>query len=130
MDQAEATTSDTSISSNNVNSDQSKAVDEDFPPLTEAVNISRILNKLICDGKSKLFYCFAHCCTITLVPDVKFHDPEVIQTKLEQGIRSRSDAVDPECVVRARGLPWQASDQDIAKFFVGLNLAKSVLNSV
>ena len=30
--------------------------------------------------------------------------------------------VDGGCVVRARGLPWQASDADIAKFFTGLNV--------
>lgn len=59
-------------------------------------------------------------------PGVVFHDPDVIQTRLEQGIRSRADAVDGDCCVRARGLPWQASDQDIARFFVGLNVAKWV----
>ena len=59
-----------------------------------------------------------------LFPDVKFHEPEVVQTKLEQGIRSQTDKVDTHCCVRARGLPWQASDQDIARFFVGLNVAK------
>ena len=48
----------------------------------------------------------------------------MVQTKLEQGIRSQSDKVDTHCCVRARGLPWQASDQDIARFFVGLNVAK------
>ncbi len=53
-----------------------------------------------------------------------FHDPDAVQTRLEQGIRSRSDAVDGDCCVRARGLPWQASDQDIARFFVGLNVAR------
>ncbi|KAH7700084.1 hypothetical protein AAVH_32800, partial [Aphelenchoides avenae] len=31
--------------------------------------------------------------------------------------------VDSALVVRARGLPWQASDQDIALFFAGLNIA-------
>lgn len=56
--------------------------------------------------------------------DVKFHEPEHVQTKLEQGIRSKSDNVDTNCCVRARGLPWQASDQDIARFFVGLNVAR------
>jgi epithelial splicing regulatory protein 1/2 len=38
---------------------------------------------------------------------------------------SRKDEdVDEECVIRARGLPWQSSDQDIARFFRGLNIAK------
>ena len=37
---------------------------------------------------------------------------------------SKSDVVDDESVVRARGLPWQASDSDIGKFFKGLNIAK------
>lgn len=30
-------------------------------------------------------------------------------------------------VIRARGLPWQSSDQDIARFFRGLNIAKYVV---
>ncbi|KAF5279685.1 hypothetical protein FQA39_LY18243 [Lamprigera yunnana] len=37
---------------------------------------------------------------------------------------SKDDEIDGNCVVRARGLPWQSSDQDIAKFFRGLNVAK------
>ena len=37
---------------------------------------------------------------------------------------SKDEEVDNGCVVRARGLPWQSSDQDIAKFFRGLNVAK------
>ncbi|CAD5206818.1 unnamed protein product [Bursaphelenchus okinawaensis] len=31
--------------------------------------------------------------------------------------------VDSSLIVRTRGLPWQASDQDIALFFAGLNIA-------
>lgn len=34
--------------------------------------------------------------------------------------------MDSETVIRARGLPWQSSDQDIARFFKGLNIAKYV----
>ena len=37
---------------------------------------------------------------------------------------NKNDVVDDDTVIRARGLPWQSSDQDIAKFFQGLNVAK------
>uniref|UniRef100_A0AAX7UYL0 RRM domain-containing protein n=1 Tax=Astatotilapia calliptera TaxID=8154 RepID=A0AAX7UYL0_ASTCA len=37
---------------------------------------------------------------------------------------SKTEPVDSEAVIRARGLPWQSSDQDIARFFKGLNIAK------
>ena len=30
-------------------------------------------------------------------------------------------------MVRARGLPWQSSDQDIARFFKGLNVERCVV---
>lgn len=36
------------------------------------------------------------------------------------------ELIDDNTVVRARGLPWQSSDQDIARFFKGLNIAKLV----
>lgn len=53
-----------------------------------------------------------------------FGEADIINERLEPGICSKSDVVDDESVVRARGLPWQASDSDIAKFFNGLNIAK------
>ena len=37
---------------------------------------------------------------------------------------TKTEVVDDNSVVRARGLPWQSSDQDIARFFKGLNIAK------
>uniref|UniRef100_A0A674MR33 Epithelial splicing regulatory protein 2 n=1 Tax=Takifugu rubripes TaxID=31033 RepID=A0A674MR33_TAKRU len=36
----------------------------------------------------------------------------------------KKEPVDNETVIRARGLPWQSSDQDIARFFKGLTIAK------
>lgn len=39
----------------------------------------------------------------------------------EEELAARSGG---ERVVRARGLPWQASEQDIADFFAGLNIAR------
>lgn len=39
---------------------------------------------------------------------------------------SKMELVDDNAVIRARGLPWQSSDQDIARFFKGLNIAKLV----
>ncbi|XP_059055920.1 RNA-binding protein fusilli-like isoform X1 [Achroia grisella] len=50
--------------------------------------------------------------------------PENVDLVLETGICSKDDEIDNNCIVRARGLPWQSSDQDIAKFFRGLNVAK------
>ena len=64
--------------------------------------------------------------TSTSLSELLLHEPESVQRRLEDGIRSRGDTVDGECCVRARGLPWQASDQDIARFFVGLNVARYV----
>uniref|UniRef100_A0A452S3V5 Epithelial splicing regulatory protein 1 n=1 Tax=Ursus americanus TaxID=9643 RepID=A0A452S3V5_URSAM len=37
---------------------------------------------------------------------------------------SKMELIDDNTIVRARGLPWQSSDQDIARFFKGLNIAK------
>ncbi|XP_034479398.1 RNA-binding protein fusilli isoform X2 [Drosophila innubila] len=54
----------------------------------------------------------------------KFDTNELVNLVLEPGICSIDDEVDGNCIVRARGLPWQSSDQDIAKFFRGLNVAK------
>ncbi|XP_016310420.1 epithelial splicing regulatory protein 2-like isoform X2 [Sinocyclocheilus anshuiensis] len=48
---------------------------------------------------------------------------ETVNYKFESGA-CKTEAVDSETVVRARGLPWQSSDQDIARFFKGLNIAK------
>ncbi|XP_067574663.1 epithelial splicing regulatory protein 2 isoform X6 [Pseudorca crassidens] len=52
-----------------------------------------------------------------------FSKPEVVKQKYETG-PCKADVVDSETVVRARGLPWQSSDQDVARFFTGLNIAR------
>ncbi|XP_048116189.1 epithelial splicing regulatory protein 1 isoform X3 [Alosa alosa] len=54
----------------------------------------------------------------------QFSSPETVNMKFEIGTYSRLECVDDNMVIRARGLPWQASDQDIARFFRGLNIAK------
>lgn len=43
---------------------------------------------------------------------------------------NKTELVDGSTIVRARGLPWQSSDQDIAKFFRGLNIVKWVSSTV
>ncbi|XP_077447955.1 epithelial splicing regulatory protein 2 isoform X1 [Stigmatopora argus] len=48
---------------------------------------------------------------------------ETVQYKFDSGT-CKTEQVDNETVIRARGLPWQSSDQDIARFFKGLNIAK------
>ncbi|XP_023646100.1 epithelial splicing regulatory protein 2 isoform X1 [Paramormyrops kingsleyae] len=54
----------------------------------------------------------------------KFTSFLMVNYKFESGACSKTEAVDNETVIRARGLPWQSSDQDIARFFKGLNIAK------
>lgn len=54
----------------------------------------------------------------------KFSAFETVNYKFESGACSKTESVDSETVIRARGLPWQSSDQDIARFFKGLNIAK------
>lgn len=39
---------------------------------------------------------------------------------------SKMEKVCDNTVIRARGLPWQSSDQDIARFFRGINIAKYI----
>ncbi|KAJ8394574.1 hypothetical protein AAFF_G00043770 [Aldrovandia affinis] len=53
-----------------------------------------------------------------------FTHPETVNEKFETGTCSKMERVDDNTVIRARGLPWQSSDQDIARFFRGLNIAK------
>uniref|UniRef100_A0A672LCR1 Epithelial splicing regulatory protein 2-like n=1 Tax=Sinocyclocheilus grahami TaxID=75366 RepID=A0A672LCR1_SINGR len=63
--------------------------------------------------------------TLTSMLDYhKFSTFETVNYKFESGACSKTEAVDIETVIRARGLPWQSSDQDIARFFKGLNIAK------
>ncbi|XP_065101620.1 epithelial splicing regulatory protein 1 isoform X2 [Paramisgurnus dabryanus] len=52
-----------------------------------------------------------------------FSCPEKVNDKFETGT-CKMERVDDNTVIRARGLPWQSSDQDIARFFRGLNIAK------
>ncbi|XP_071958690.1 epithelial splicing regulatory protein 1-like [Antedon mediterranea] len=53
-----------------------------------------------------------------------FTEPEIVQERYEPGTYDKAYHVPDEQVVKARGLPWQASDRDVFKFFKGLNVAK------
>ncbi|XP_039973172.1 epithelial splicing regulatory protein 1 isoform X1 [Xiphias gladius] len=53
-----------------------------------------------------------------------FSNSERVSEKFETGTCSKMEKVCDNTVIRARGLPWQSSDQDIARFFRGLNIAK------
>uniref|UniRef100_A0AAQ4NVU9 Epithelial splicing regulatory protein 1 n=1 Tax=Gasterosteus aculeatus aculeatus TaxID=481459 RepID=A0AAQ4NVU9_GASAC len=53
-----------------------------------------------------------------------FSTEERVSEKFETGTCSKMEKVCDNTVIRARGLPWQSSDQDIARFFRGLNIAK------
>ncbi|XP_065168952.1 RNA-binding protein fusilli isoform X3 [Atheta coriaria] len=82
-----------------------KAETENEFYMRDAKDMVNIVHKLISEGH-------------------RFEFHETVTLALEPGICSKDDEIDSNCVVRARGLPWQSSDQDIAKFFRGLNVAK------
>ncbi|PIK58041.1 putative epithelial splicing regulatory protein 2 [Apostichopus japonicus] len=54
----------------------------------------------------------------------RFMEPDRIRGKYEPGTFEKTDSVSDDTVVKARGLPWQASDRDVFRFFKGLNIAK------
>ncbi|GAB6030575.1 hypothetical protein CHUAL_007437 [Chamberlinius hualienensis] len=97
--------------------------DEPFT-ITEMLNALEIEPDGSADYGIRMVQDMASIISRLLVDGYKFELPEIINCRLEHGICSRSDEVDNNSVVRARGLPWQSSDQDIAKFFRGLNIAK------
>ena len=52
----------------------------------------------------------------------KFIRLEEIKKSLDSG--TISGYIKDETIIRARGLPWQVSDVDVADFFVGLNISR------
>ncbi|XP_039256749.2 epithelial splicing regulatory protein 1-like [Styela clava] len=71
------------------------------------MRMSTVVQVMICEKHNHRFTC-----------------PETILARLDTGPCVGSYGAQEECVVRARGLPWQASDHDIAKFFKGLNIQR------
>ena len=59
---------------------------------------------------------------LTLLTGHTFTRVEEIRKSLETG--PISGYIKEETVIRARGLPWQVSDVDVADFFFGLNIAR------
>ncbi|PAA76502.1 hypothetical protein BOX15_Mlig020669g1 [Macrostomum lignano] len=70
----------------------------------QCIAMSRVISRLLNDGHT-------------------FKEPEKVNQFYHPAIVRKTDTVDDESVVRARGLPWQATDADIHKFFRGLNIS-------
>ncbi|KAJ8004934.1 hypothetical protein DPEC_G00141440 [Dallia pectoralis] len=81
-----------------------------LPPVTAALQVQTMANIVL----ALLSEPFCHT----------FLNPERVTEKFESGTCSKTELVCDNTVIRARGLPWQSSDQDIARFFRGLNIAK------
>ncbi|XP_062404546.1 epithelial splicing regulatory protein 2 isoform X4 [Sardina pilchardus] len=85
-----------------------------IPPVTDQMAGATEVNNMVLITLHILAEPYSH----------KFTGFEAVKYKFESGACSKTEAVDSETVIRARGLPWQSSDQDIARFFKGLNIAK------
>ncbi|CAL8075579.1 unnamed protein product [Calicophoron daubneyi] len=51
-------------------------------------------------------------------------DIETINDHYQPAFVRKTDNVEDDVVIRARGLPWQATDSDIFQFFSGINISK------
>uniref|UniRef100_A0A5F8GZ48 Epithelial splicing regulatory protein 1 n=1 Tax=Monodelphis domestica TaxID=13616 RepID=A0A5F8GZ48_MONDO len=92
----------------------------------QKINFPTSLSQLFAQPMFFVFFLIlvkSHGMYLSLV-DHRFSDPERVNYKFESGTCSKMELVDDNTIVRARGLPWQSSDQDIARFFKGLNIAK------
>nr|CAH8873712.1 unnamed protein product [Trichobilharzia regenti] len=61
---------------------------------------------------------------------MKWGDFEKINRDYYPAIIRKSDDISDNVVVRARGLPWQATDLEIFQFFSGINIAKGGISLV
>ncbi|KAF5402264.1 hypothetical protein PHET_04376 [Paragonimus heterotremus] len=59
-----------------------------------------------------------------------WNETHIIAVQYQPAIVRKTETVDDNLVVRARGLPWQATDMDIARFFSGLNIAPGGISLV
>ncbi|CAI2733687.1 unnamed protein product [Schistosoma spindalis] len=55
---------------------------------------------------------------------------ETVNREYYPAIISKTDTISDNVVVRARGLPWQATDLEIFQFFSGINIAKGGISLV
>ncbi|KAM9860914.1 epithelial splicing regulatory protein 2 [Aulostomus maculatus] len=83
------------------------AVSEQLMGVKEVRSMVQLILRILAEPYNHNFSCF-----------------EMVKYKFDSGTCSKTEPVDSETVIRARGLPWQSSDQDIARFFKGLNIAK------
>uniref|UniRef100_A0A8C7XHD9 Epithelial splicing regulatory protein 1 n=1 Tax=Oryzias sinensis TaxID=183150 RepID=A0A8C7XHD9_9TELE len=87
----------------------------------KALNVGSMAECILPHVKTIFFYKLFPCLPVT---GNAFSNPERVNEKFESGTCSKKEKVCDNTVIRARGLPWQSSDQDIARFFRGLNIAK------
>ncbi|CAF1230717.1 unnamed protein product [Adineta ricciae] len=97
---------------------------------TERPDLKIMLEKLSITSVDEPDYCMRHARNMELIvyqmlkDGYQFKKPESIMVHLQQGLCSLEDNIEESTVVRARGLPWQCTDQDVAKFFRGLDIEK------
>ncbi|CAF3725437.1 unnamed protein product [Adineta steineri] len=103
---------------------------ENMYKTSECNHINTMLEKLSICPIDETDYCMRYIKHMELIVYQMLNDghhfekPEYISANLQQGICSLEDNIEESTVVRARGLPWQCTDQDVAKFFRGLDIEK------
>jgi epithelial splicing regulatory protein 1/2 len=96
----------------------------------ECYDLNTMLEKLSISPIDETDYCMRNVRHMELIvyqmlnDGHRFEKPEYIMANLQRGICSLEDNIEESTVIRARGLPWQCTDQDVARFFRGLDIEK------
>lgn len=99
-----------------------------YKPDRSIASLDDMLSFLALSSDHSVAYGIRHCQNMAIIlqrlinDGHQFSEPETIMDRLEPGLLG--DAIDDDAVVKARGLPWQSSEQDIINFFRGLNVAR------
>uniref|UniRef100_A0A5K4FDS9 RRM domain-containing protein n=1 Tax=Schistosoma mansoni TaxID=6183 RepID=A0A5K4FDS9_SCHMA len=105
-------------------------------PHTSNQDYQQFNSKLIGLKRQPGYWPIQHCRILVKViqkmtlDGMEWTEFETVNREYYPAIISKTDTINDNVVVRARGLPWQATDLEIFQFFSGINIAKGGISLV